>query len=50
MEFDDLVELTQELTHIVGEADIALDSGNVDEARERLLNAKELLGVSNISE
>ena len=50
MELDDLVELIQELTHLVGEADIAADAGNVDEAREKLTEAKELLGVSCISE
>ena len=50
MELDELIELIQELTHVIGEADIAADAGKVDDARERLIKAKELLDVSYISE
>ena len=39
----ELVELIQELDNLIGEADIAADAGNVDEAREHLRKAKELL-------
>lgn len=39
----ELVELIQELDNLIGEADMAADAGNVDEAREHLRKAKELL-------
>jgi len=49
MELDDLIVLVQELTHLIGEADMAADAGNVDDAVERLIKAKELLEVSYLA-
>ena len=46
MELDELVELVAELEHLVDEADVAADAGNVVETRERLREAKELLDSS----
>ena len=39
----ELEELIRELDNLIGEADLAADVGNVDEAREQLRKAKELL-------
>ena len=45
MELWELIELVAELDHLVGEADLAADAGDVDEGVERLRKAKELLEV-----
>ena len=50
MELDDLIELVQELSNIVDEADIAADAGAVDEAMEQLRKARELLDAAFLSE
>ena len=39
----ELEELIQKLENLIGEADMAADAGDVDEAREHLRKAKELL-------
>lgn len=39
----ELVELIRELDELIGDADLAADGGNVDEAREQLRKAKDLL-------
>jgi len=39
----ELVDLIRELDNLIGEADLAADGGDVDEAREHLRKAKELL-------
>ena len=39
----ELEELIKELDYLIGEADIAADAGNMDEAKEHLRKAKELL-------
>ncbi len=46
----ELVELIQELENLIGEADMGADAGNVDEAREQLRKAKELLEVEFLAE
>ena len=46
----ELVKLIQELDILIGEADLAADAGNVDEAREQLRKAKELLEVEFLAE
>ena len=46
MELDELIELVAELDHLIGEADMAADAGDVDETRERLVDAKKLLDGS----
>ncbi len=39
----ELEELIQELANLIGEADIAADGGDEDEAKEQLRKMKELL-------
>lgn len=46
MELDELIELIRELYNLIFDADIAAYAGDVDEAREQLIRAKELLDVS----
>ena len=46
----ELEELIQELENLIGEADIAADGGDVDEAREHLRKAKELLEAEFLAE
>ncbi len=42
--------LIRELENLIGEADMAADAGSVDEARELLRNAKELLEAEFLAE
>ena len=46
----ELEELIQELENLIGEADMAADAGNVDEAKEHLREAKDLLEVEFLTE
>ena len=46
----ELIELIQELDNLIGEADIAADAGRVDEAKEHLRKAKDLLEVAFLAE
>ncbi len=46
----ELEELIQELENLIGEADMAADGGDVDEAKEQLRKAKELLEAEFLKE
>ena len=46
----EIEELIQEMENLIGEADMAADAGDVDEAREHLRKAKELLEAEFLAE
>jgi len=46
----EIEELIQELENLIGEADMAADAGKVDEAKEHLRKAKELLEAEFLAE
>ena len=45
----ELEELIRELDNLLGEADIAADGGDEDEAREQLREMKELLEIELVA-
>jgi len=46
----DLEEIIEELRDLISEADFAANAGNVDEAKNKLRSAKELLEVAFLGE